>query len=82
MNLKSGDIVINKANGRKYVIDEKLPDGNYSMRSMRTDRTYTLTDFNKYIVDTTGCLHSWRTYNSGWIIYDYCVHCDMKREHT
>lgn len=24
--------------------------------------------------------HSWKTYNSGWTIFDYCEHCSIERE--
>lgn len=25
------------------------------------------------------CNHVWKTYNSGWTQYEYCVKCDIKR---
>lgn len=26
------------------------------------------------------CSHDWTTYDSGWTRYDYCKHCDVKRD--
>lgn len=26
------------------------------------------------------CIHSWKRYDSGWSVYDYCDHCDEKRD--
>lgn len=25
------------------------------------------------------CDHEWKTYNSGWTMYEYCVKCDVKK---
>jgi hypothetical protein len=89
MKFKVGDVIAHKGTGKLYTITEPiLYTNNFRMKSNSSGRIYDLTEHGMYDIFTsaptqsTGCNHEWKSYNSGWVAYDFCIHCDVKKNNN